>query len=80
MDPLDFHSLIAFIIFEVFDWNKNDEPDFYGEVQTSIADMAQNKGSLSLKNDKKKKKGKNMGQVLVRRCDIEKRHTFMEVS
>jgi len=62
----------------VFDWNKNDEPDFYGEVQTSIADMAQNKGSLSLKNDKKKKKGKNMGQVLVRRCDIEKRHTFME--
>lgn len=60
----------------VFDWNKNDEPDFYGEVETSIAAMAQNKPSLTLKNSNKPKK--NMGQVLVRKCEIEKRHTFME--
>jgi len=60
----------------VYDWNKNDSPDLYGEVQTSVAAMAQNKGSLILKNPAKPKK--NMGQVNVRRCDIEKRHTFME--
>lgn len=60
----------------VWDWEKNDEPDLYGSVETSIQDMASgNTGKLMLT---KPGKNKTYGEIRVRKCEIEKRHTFME--
>lgn len=61
----------------VWDWEKNDEPDLYGYVDTSVDEMAGGSKTLNLVN-KKKKKQKDVGVVIVNRCQVEKRHGFTE--
>jgi len=67
------------------DWNRNSEPDFMGELETTVGDLVDlrgdRKGVAFRKRDKRTGQWKNKfkyGHLLVREAKISKRHSFTQ--
>ena len=69
----NFLFMVLVLSMRCFDWNSNAEPDYVGEVQTSLEDLRSNRPTLQLLEKRKKR-----GTVTVNACEIKEKFSFLE--
>lgn len=66
------------ILIKAFDWSPNSEPDYIGEVETTVQDL-ESMVDLDLRENKNGKKGKkSRGTIHVKKCEIVERASFLD--